>query len=129
MACVVSPDFAGSGVDVAEQLQSPSYELDTMVAGMPGSDWSEEETAGSDRSLSSSKRLQPSEVEEILENNKIICPSSEDGSLTPTASRSQSPDRRHGPRRRSSIWNGFWACLSPVVGYLRKDVKEQVGDL
>lgn len=64
-----------------------------------------------------STALQLSEVEEILERkNKIMCPKGE----------SQSNSRAVAMERRSSVLNGLWACLSPVVSFIRKEKKLQV---
>ena len=70
-----------------------------------------------------SGHFQPSQIEEKLQNHRLL--SADDGAQQAdanaaatngvvTSSSSRTP-------RRASIWNGMVACLSPVVGYFKKE--------
>ncbi len=57
--------------------------------------------------------FQPSQIEEKLQNHRLLSADINGAQQTDAAS-SRAP-------RRASIWNGMVACLTPVVGYFKKE--------
>jgi hypothetical protein len=57
--------------------------------------------------------FQPSQIEEKLQNHRLLG-ADINGAQQADAAPSRAP-------RRASIWNGMVACLTPVVGYFKKE--------
>ena len=66
---------------------------------------------------SNSVHFQPSQIEEKLQNHRLL---SADGGAQ-QADNSAAATTTVASPRRASIWNGMVACLSPVVGYFKKE--------
>ena len=69
---------------------------------------------------SNSVHFQPSQIEEKLQNHRLL---SADGGVQQADNISPAATINALSRtpRRASIWNGVVACLSPVVGYFKKE--------
>ena len=81
----------------------------------------EESGDGSDTDSHSGRKLQPSEVEERLENNHVLCNDQDTNDSVSTTNSYQVDSPRVGSNQRTGFWYGVWACLGPVVGLMRKD--------
>ena len=81
----------------------------------------EESGDWSDRDSLSGHKLQPSEVEERLENNHILGNDQDTNDSVSTTNSYQVQSTRVDLNHRTGFWYGVWACLGPVVGLVRKD--------
>lgn len=81
----------------------------------------EESGDGSDIDSHSGRKPQPSEVEEMLENNHVLYNDQDTNDSVSTTNSYQVDSPRVGSNQRTGFWYGVWACLGPVVGLMRKD--------
>ena len=81
----------------------------------------EETGEWSDTDSLSGHKLQPSEVEERLENNHVLGNDQDTNDSVSTTNSYQVQSTRVEPNQRTGFWYGVWACLGPVVGLVRKD--------
>lgn len=102
---------------VEEIEEENRSDIDSVAVKIIGDQPRRGRSADSD---TNSAHFQPSQIEEKLQNYRLL--SNDDGAqqadnsaaaMTNIAS-SRAP-------RRASIWNGMVACLSPVVGYFKKE--------
>lgn len=64
--------------------------------------------------------FQPSQIEEKLQNHRLLSVDDRAQQADDHAAAATSSASSRAPRR-PSIWNGMVACLSPVVGYFKKE--------
>ena len=66
-----------------------------------------------DSDTNTAQHFQPSQIEEKLQNHRLLSADTQQADNNAAAS-GRAP-------RRASIWNGMVACLTPVVGYFKKE--------
>ena len=66
--------------------------------------------------------FQPSQIEEKLLNHRLLSDAGDADKRATTKDSNNASQANGSPRRRrSSIWNGMVACLTPVMGYFKKE--------
>ena len=100
-----------------EEKEECHSDVDSVAVKIVG-DQPRRKTSADSESNSAAVLFQPSQIEEKLQNHRLL--STEPRGAQQASSEVAATASNRAPRR-ASIWNGMVACLSPVVGYFKKE--------